>query len=90
MRGYLVYENNNPIGWCNANDKLNFERLRLKDELWGTNNSRICSVVCFLIHPHQRGNGLASRLLKQACNDYSEKGYDFIEGYPQKDKTSNE
>lgn len=30
MTGYLVFENDKPIGWCNANNRLNYQRL-LKD-----------------------------------------------------------
>lgn len=27
LQGYLVFENDNPIGWCNANNRLNYQRL---------------------------------------------------------------
>src|SRR5665648_158455 len=27
MTGYLAYLDNNPIGWCNANIRLNYQRL---------------------------------------------------------------
>ncbi|MCP4755542.1 MAG: GNAT family N-acetyltransferase, partial [Proteobacteria bacterium] len=78
MHGYLAYIGERPIGWCNANDKLNFERLRLKDELWDNDDHKICSVVCFLIDPDQRGKGIASKLLKRVCMDYSKLGYDIV------------
>ena len=27
LTGYLVFENDKPIGWCNANNRLNYQRL---------------------------------------------------------------
>ena len=90
MHGYLAYEDEKPIGWCNANDKLNFERLKLNSEIWDSDKHKICSVVCFLIDPKQRGKGIASKLLDRVCVDYEKLGYDYIEAYPIKNQTTNE
>jgi len=27
MMGYLAYSGNNPVGWCNANNRLNYQSL---------------------------------------------------------------
>jgi hypothetical protein len=27
MTGYLAYSDNKPVGWCNANNRLNYQRL---------------------------------------------------------------
>lgn len=90
MRGYLAYMDNKPIGWCNANDKLNYIRLKLDTfkEIWDNDKQKICSVVCFLIDPAKRGKGVASRLLEQVCIDYKDLGYDYIEAYPQKNSNA--
>ena len=90
MKGYLAYYNEKPIGWCNANDKLNFERLQLNNDIWDEINSKICSIVCFLIHPEYRSKGVATQLLTKVCADYANLDYFFIEGYPKKGNLSNE
>lgn len=46
MTGYLVFENDKPIGWCNANNRLNYQRL-LKDYDYIDNpDDKVCSIVC--------------------------------------------
>ena len=90
MRGYLAFKDQKPIGWCNANDKSNYERLKLKKELWDNNTQKICSVVCFLVDPKHRRKGIASKLLERVCMDYKKLGYDYIEAYPKKNKSTDE
>ena len=41
IQGYLAYEKNNIIGWCNCNTKTNYKRLCTRNELW----SRIMIVI---------------------------------------------
>lgn len=90
MKGYLAYHNNNPIGWCNSNNKLNYERLELNKNIWDNTKGKICSVVCFLIDPEYRNKKIATSLLKRVCEDYKKNNYDFIEAYPKKGKLTNE
>jgi len=80
MHGYLAYHNEKPIGWCNSNNKLNYQALT------ETQDARfiICSIVCFLISPEYRGQGIAKTLLDHVVHDYSLKDYDYIEAYPHK------
>ena len=92
MHGYLAYSDRIPVGWCNANDKRSFERLRLNsfEWIWDDSPGQTCSVVCFLIDPRHRGKGIASALLDRACVDYRERGYAAIEAYPSTKKGSAE
>ena len=92
MHGYLAYTNGIPVGWCNADDKGSFQRLKLNKGLWNPVDAkaRICSIVCFLIDPALRRKGIASRLLQRVCSDYASRGYDYVEGYPLKNKSSDE
>ena len=84
MRGYLAYKDNMAIGWCNANDKMNYERLRLYDDIRTGEPQNIGSIVCFVIDPRYRNQKVATNLLKRVCDDYKEKGYRMIEAYPEK------
>lgn len=90
MRGYLVYSNNTPIGWCNVNDRSNYQRLMKIYNIDNENTQRICSIVCFLINPDFRKKGIARILLKKIISDYSLKNYDIIEAYPEKNSSSCE
>ena len=89
LQGYLVFENNNPIGWCNANDRLNYQRLWRDFDLIDNPDEKVCSVVCFLIHPDYRRQGISQKLLDRVIVDYSKKGYDYLESYPAKGASSS-
>lgn len=89
MRGYLAYNDGQPIGWCNANDKNNYERLRANNEIWDERDEKVCSIVCFIIAPEYRNKGIASQLLDVICDDCSKMGYDYVEAYPRKGELSS-
>ena len=85
MRGYLAYSDGVPVGWCNANDKDNYERFSILPEIPDSAGKKVCSVVCFVINPEFRGKGIATSLLTRVCKDYEQTGYDYIEAYPAND-----
>ncbi|MFX1310749.1 MAG: GNAT family N-acetyltransferase [Promethearchaeota archaeon] len=87
MKGFLAYSNGKPIGWCNANSKENYSYLLYKEE--SNNEKKIAAVVCFLIAPSYRNKGIARLLLKQVCEYYKGKKYDYIESYPVKGEKSD-
>ncbi|MCI5058613.1 MAG: GNAT family N-acetyltransferase [Flavobacteriales bacterium] len=90
LRGYLVFDHDKPIGWCNANDRSNFQRL-LKDYDYVDNpNHKVCSIVCFLIHPDYRRQGIAHGILEKIIEDYSASDFDYFEAYPKKEASSCE
>lgn len=89
MKGYLAYLDGKPIGWCNVNDKFKFLRLVSNEELWDSTVGKICSIVCFVIAPEYRRKGVASQILEAICNDYSNRGYEYVEAYPRKGELTN-
>ena len=88
LQGYLVFENDKPIGWCNANNRLNYQRLLRDYDLIDNPNDKVCSVVCFLIHPDYRRQGISQKILEKIITDYSNTDYDYIESYPKKGESS--
>jgi ribosomal protein S18 acetylase RimI-like enzyme len=90
MTGYLAYSDNIPVGWCNANNRLKYERLLKYYDLIDNAEDKVCSVVCFLINPDYRRKGIAQKILEQICIDYSQHNYDYIEAYPGKGELSCE
>ncbi|NNC95692.1 MAG: GNAT family N-acetyltransferase [Chitinophagales bacterium] len=90
LTGYLAYYNDKPIGWCNVNNRMNYQRL-LKDYDYIDNPAdKVCSIVCFLIHPDHRRQGIAQKILNKIIKDYSFKEYDYFEAYPKKEGSSAE
>ena len=87
MKGFLAYLDGKPVGWCNANSKENYSYFLFKDE--SNNENKIAAIVCFLIAPSYRKKGIARLLLKEVCEYYKNKKYDYIECYPAKNDKSD-
>lgn len=82
LNGYLAYDGDLAIGWCNTDRKENYLRL-MKDRFLCSNNAeKTKAIVCFEIAPEYRGKGIAATLLKRICDDAKVQGYTLVEGYP--------
>ena len=85
MQGYLAYEDNKVIGWCNSNSKKTFPRLNTASDV---DKEPIKSIVCFIVEKEYRNKGVATALLQQVINDAKEEGYKVVEAYPNKSTQS--
>jgi ribosomal protein S18 acetylase RimI-like enzyme len=90
MSGYLAFHEKKPVGWCNANNRLYFQRLLKYYDLVDNSEDKVCSIVCFVISPELRRNGIAQKILEQIITDYSSLDYDYLEAYPGKGNLSSE
>lgn len=84
MTGYLIYDGETPVGWCNAGDKSAFGPI-IHNDIFKTGEpekGRIRIVYCIDIAPEYRGRGLASAVLERVIADARDGGYSFVEGYP--------
>ncbi len=90
MSGYLAFSGDQPIGWCNVNVRSNYQRLMKYYDLVDNPEDKVCSVVCFLIHPEFRRKGIAQSFLEQISSDYSALDFDYLEAYPGKGELSSE
>ena len=83
MKGYLAYNNENVVGWCNANEKNKFTPI-FGDLPWeeSEKNVKIITIMCFCISPELRNKGIASKLLEEICLNGALDGYKYIEAYP--------
>jgi GNAT superfamily N-acetyltransferase len=94
LQGYLAYVDGSVVGWCNANEKSNFDALRYEKwpEIWEKtdSNEKVKSIVCFTIAPNMRQKGIAMELLSRVCKDALEEGYAYVEAYPGKDESNIE
>ncbi len=90
MTGYLAFHDEQPVGWCNVNKRENYQSLLKYYNLDVKPEEKACSLVCFLVRPEYRRQGIAGRMLERISSDYSKLGYDFIEVYPAKGDLSAE
>lgn len=82
IHGYLAYEKDLAVGWCNAADidsYTGFIPSFARQLVCG----RTVSVVCFEIAPEYRGQGIALALIDRVCTDAKATGYVAVEGYAQ-------
>jgi ribosomal protein S18 acetylase RimI-like enzyme len=92
IQGYLVYDGDEIIGWCNANSRndclkcaswrylMDYVPL-IKEDL----ELKIKSIFCFVINPKRKRQGIATMVLNRVIDDAINEGYDIIEAYPFKD-----
>lgn len=84
MQGYLAYEGEKVVGWCNANDRDNYAYLSELFEYYkvAPDSRKTKSVFCFLVASEYRGKGIAGMFLSKVCEDAKNDGYERVEAYP--------
>ena len=80
IQGYLAFDGDVSIGWCNAADIENYSGFIPQFAKENTCGKTV-SIVCFEIAPEYRGKGIASAFIERVCSDAKEKGYVAVEGY---------
>jgi ribosomal protein S18 acetylase RimI-like enzyme len=85
MQGYLAYIGNNPVGWCNAAPR---NLLHALDSEPVPHAQHVGTILCFLVEPSCRGQGIARELLKAACHGLRQQGMHVAEANPRTAPTS--
>ena len=80
IHGYLAYDGDQSIGWCNAADMESYAGF-VPAFARKMTCGRTISIVCFEIAPGYRGMGIASAFIDRVCADARSKGYAAVEGY---------
>jgi len=75
MQGYLAYEGAEVVGWCAAGASDLFKGVEGADET-------LARIMCFVIHPGHRGQGVAKALLRHALADFEARGFTAVEAAP--------
>lgn len=86
LTGYILRENGRDIGWVKIGDKLDFEAF--KDWYHGEMPSvrgEIAVLYCIDLIPEYRGKGISKKILDFAIRSSTEKGYRYLEAYPNAD-----
>ena len=96
IQGYLAYCNDQVVGWCNANTKANcqenmnfmrsYAHVPVEECRAG---EKIKFIFCFAIAPNMQRMGIATQLLRYACQDAAAEGFDFVEARTHKEFTQD-
>ena len=81
MHGFMAFDGDKPVGWINANEWRNYALIENDPEMLEF-EGKSGAIVCFLIHPEYRNQGLAKKLLETAINDFRKQGFDRVVGRP--------
>lgn len=94
IQGYLAYNGDSVVGWCNANTKSDclkcagwrrfMDYVPLEEANTGI---KVKSIFCFTIAPEMQRKGIATLLLERVCKDAIQEGFDFVEAYPYKESS---
>ena len=84
-QGLLAYVDGRPVGWCNATPRIDLPRIVADEDLHIDDAENVGSIVCFIVAPAYRQQGLARRLLEAACEQLRRRGMRTVEAYAVKD-----
>ena len=82
LEALLAYRDGEPVGWCRLGPRETFERLEASNALARIDDAEVWSVVCFVVHPTAKRQGVASALLEEACGHAAARGASILEAYP--------
>jgi ribosomal protein S18 acetylase RimI-like enzyme len=89
MKGYLAFDGEKCIGWCNANDARQY--IRLEEHMKPViKDKKVGCVICFVIHSEYRRQGVARYLLKKAVEDFKAQGFEAVLALPIDNKNAPE
>jgi GNAT superfamily N-acetyltransferase len=79
--GVLAYIDGKVAGWVNAGARDRFENPRVFASGFD-DTPDVGSIMCFVVSPNRRREGVASALLDGACDMFRRRGLRYAEGYP--------
>jgi GNAT superfamily N-acetyltransferase len=80
--GVLAYADGKVVGWCNASRRTALPLLDRHPEFAADDATTAGAIVCFVIAPAHRGQGVARRLLEGACELLRAGGCRTVYAYP--------
>jgi ribosomal protein S18 acetylase RimI-like enzyme len=84
MKGYLAFDGDLIVGWLNANHYHSYLRL-LSTLKPFVSHPKTAVMICFVIHPLYRGQGVARRLIHYALQDLTAQGFTAVLALPRED-----
>jgi len=80
--GLLAYHDGVPVGWVSLGPREDFAKLQRSPVMKPVDDRPVWSIVCFVVPPQHRGQGVAHALLRGAIVYAREQGATLLEAYP--------
>lgn len=80
--GVVAYVDGEPAGWCSVSPRSSHHRLARSRTIPAVDELPVWSIVCFVIRPPFRRQGLAGHLLDGAVEYARASGAPAVEAYP--------
>lgn len=85
--GYLHYEGERPVGWCQVGRRDRLEKLVGQFGL--TPDPEVWAVSCVLVAPSARGTGVARAMLSGVLEDLRARGVRRVQAYPKRGESTD-
>lgn len=80
--GYLLYNGDEPVAWCQVGPR---DRLvKLVNQMALPSDSEAWAITCFLVAPAYRRQGLAGKVLEMVLADLRKNGIKSVEAFPKR------
>ena len=80
--GLIGYRGKIPVGWVSIGPREEYAKLRRSPVMKAVDEQPVWSVICFVVPPEHRGQGVAQALLSGAVAYAEKHGATLIEAYP--------
>jgi GNAT superfamily N-acetyltransferase len=78
--GYLMYDDDRPIGWCQCGPRDRMPKIRQTYNL--TPDPEVWAISCFFLLPEYREIGLAQYFLDEIIKNIKSEGVWHLQGFP--------
>ncbi len=82
--GVMAFAGARVVGWCNASPRISLPLLDRTSGFECDDPERTGAIVCYVIAPQFRGQGIARRLLDGAADMLRTRGLRWVDAYPPK------
>jgi ribosomal protein S18 acetylase RimI-like enzyme len=80
--GLVAYRGRTPVGWVTLGPRADFAKLRRSPVMKAVDDRPVWSIVCFVVPPAYRHQGVATALLHAAIAHARKCGATLVEAYP--------
>jgi ribosomal protein S18 acetylase RimI-like enzyme len=80
--GLIGYLGGKPVGWVSLGPRADFIRFERSPVLKPVDDSKVWSIICFVVPSEHRGQGVATALLDGAIRYARKRGVRILEAYP--------
>lgn len=80
--GLIGYRGGVPVGWVSLGPRHEFAKLVRSPVMKAVDDRPVWSIVCFVVPPEYRGQGVARALLAGALAYARQRGATLVEAYP--------